>query len=99
MIRILRYHPICHKSRKYIYMHGHIPDLYQAPCTIANRCQTSSFLEVAITISTEMLTELLHARSNIDDRVHVLFLIDQLCETGGAERVLLNTVKLMPKGE
>jgi glycosyltransferase involved in cell wall biosynthesis len=28
---------------------------------------------------------------------HVLFLIDQLCEMGGAERVLLNTIRLLPK--
>jgi L-malate glycosyltransferase len=28
---------------------------------------------------------------------HVLFIIDQLCETGGAERVLLNTIRLLPK--
>src|SRR5229473_1563900 len=28
---------------------------------------------------------------------HVLFLIDQLCEMGGAERILLNTIRLLPK--
>lgn len=28
---------------------------------------------------------------------HVLFLIDQLCATGGAERVLVNTIDLLPK--
>jgi len=32
-----------------------------------------------------------------DSRAHVLFLIDQLCEMGGAERVLLNTIRLLPK--
>ena len=32
-----------------------------------------------------------------DGRAHVLFLIDQLCEMGGAERVLLNTIRLLPK--
>lgn len=31
------------------------------------------------------------------DRAHVLFLVDQLCEMGGAERVLLNTIRLLPK--
>ena len=30
-------------------------------------------------------------------RPHILFLIDQLCEAGGAERVLLNMVRLLPK--
>jgi glycosyltransferase involved in cell wall biosynthesis len=30
-------------------------------------------------------------------RTHVLFLIDQLCETGGAERVLLQTIRLLQK--
>jgi glycosyltransferase involved in cell wall biosynthesis len=30
---------------------------------------------------------------------HVLFIIDQLCETGGAERCLLNMIRLMPKGK
>lgn len=29
--------------------------------------------------------------------VHVLFLIDQLCETGGAERVLLQTIRLLQR--
>jgi len=28
---------------------------------------------------------------------HVLYLIDQLCEMGGAERILLNTIRLLPK--
>ena len=28
---------------------------------------------------------------------HVLFVIDQLCEAGGAERVLLRTIRLLPK--
>ena len=28
---------------------------------------------------------------------HVLFLVDQLCEMGGAERMLLNTIRLLPK--
>jgi len=32
-----------------------------------------------------------------DGRVHVLFLVDQLCEMGGAERVLLNTIRLLPR--
>lgn len=27
---------------------------------------------------------------------HVLFLIDQLCEMGGAERILMNTIRLLP---
>src|ERR1700745_1614800 len=31
------------------------------------------------------------------DRPHVLFIIDQLCEMGGSERVLLNTIRLLPK--
>jgi glycosyltransferase involved in cell wall biosynthesis len=30
-------------------------------------------------------------------RIHVLYLIDQLCETGGAERALLQTIRLLPK--
>jgi len=29
--------------------------------------------------------------------VHVLFMIDQLCELGGAERVMLQTISLLPK--
>ena len=29
--------------------------------------------------------------------VHVLFIIDQLCEAGGAERMLLNTIRLLPQ--
>jgi glycosyltransferase involved in cell wall biosynthesis len=29
-------------------------------------------------------------------RVHVLFIIDQLCEPGGAERMLLSTIRLLP---
>ena len=29
--------------------------------------------------------------------VNILFVIDQLCETGGAERCLLNTIRLLPK--
>ena len=32
-----------------------------------------------------------------DGRTHVLFMIDQLCEMGGAERVLLNTIRWLPK--
>jgi glycosyltransferase involved in cell wall biosynthesis len=32
-----------------------------------------------------------------EGRTHVLFMIDQLCEMGGAERVLLNTIRLLPK--
>ena len=35
--------------------------------------------------------------SNLSGRVHVLFIIDQLCEMGGAERVLLNMIRLLPK--
>lgn len=30
-------------------------------------------------------------------RVHILFLIDELCEAGGAERVLLNTIRILPE--
>jgi L-malate glycosyltransferase len=30
-------------------------------------------------------------------RTHILFFIDQLCEMGGAERVLLNMIRLLPK--
>ena len=30
-------------------------------------------------------------------QTHILFVIDQLCESGGAERVLLNTIRLLPK--
>jgi glycosyltransferase involved in cell wall biosynthesis len=29
--------------------------------------------------------------------IHILFVIDQLCETGGAERCLLNMIRLLPK--
>src|SRR6202035_213909 len=29
--------------------------------------------------------------------IHVLFVIDQLCEAGGAERILLNTIRLLPR--
>jgi L-malate glycosyltransferase len=29
--------------------------------------------------------------------IHVLFMIDQLCEPGGAERVLLSTIRLLPR--
>jgi glycosyltransferase involved in cell wall biosynthesis len=29
--------------------------------------------------------------------VHILFLIDQLCEAGGAERMLLNTIRWLPR--
>ena len=32
-----------------------------------------------------------------DERIHVLFLIDELCEAGGAERVLLDMVRRLPK--
>lgn len=31
------------------------------------------------------------------ERVHVAYFIDQLCEAGGAERMLLNTIRLLPK--
>lgn len=30
-------------------------------------------------------------------RVNVLYIVDQLCEMGGAERVLLNTIRLLPR--
>jgi L-malate glycosyltransferase len=36
-------------------------------------------------------------RSHLAERTHVLFVIDQLCEMGGAERVLLNMIRLLPK--
>jgi glycosyltransferase involved in cell wall biosynthesis len=29
--------------------------------------------------------------------IHILFVIDQLCEAGGAERMLLNMIRLLPK--
>lgn len=35
--------------------------------------------------------------SHLADRTHVLFLIDQLCEMGGAELTLLNMIRLLPK--
>ncbi len=35
--------------------------------------------------------------SPLADLTHVLFVIDQLCEMGGAERVLLNMIRLLPK--
>lgn len=35
--------------------------------------------------------------SNLAGRIHILFIIDQLCEMGGAERVLLNMIRLLPK--
>ena len=31
------------------------------------------------------------------DRIHVLFIMDQICQMGGAERVLLNMIRLLPK--
>jgi glycosyltransferase involved in cell wall biosynthesis len=31
------------------------------------------------------------------ERIHVLFITDQLCESGGAERMLLKTIRLLPK--
>jgi glycosyltransferase involved in cell wall biosynthesis len=34
---------------------------------------------------------------NGSKQVHVLFMIDQLCELGGAERVMLQTIGLLPK--
>jgi L-malate glycosyltransferase len=34
--------------------------------------------------------------TNSPGRTHVLFVIDQLCEMGGAERVLLNMIRLLP---
>jgi len=37
------------------------------------------------------------ADSRLDSRTHVLFLIDQLCGIGGAERTLLNIVRFLPK--
>jgi len=36
-------------------------------------------------------------RLSPDAICHVLFIIDELCESGGAERVLLNTIRLLPK--
>jgi glycosyltransferase involved in cell wall biosynthesis len=33
----------------------------------------------------------------MDAPAHILFMIDQLCEAGGAERVLLNTIRWLPK--
>ncbi|HEY6349368.1 MAG TPA: glycosyltransferase [Candidatus Angelobacter sp.] len=36
------------------------------------------------------------AESRPGSRVHVLFIIDELCEMGGAERVLLKMVRLLP---
>jgi L-malate glycosyltransferase len=35
--------------------------------------------------------------SQFDGRTHVLFVIDQLCGTGGAERMLLNIIRSLPK--
>jgi glycosyltransferase involved in cell wall biosynthesis len=35
--------------------------------------------------------------SQSDNRTHVLFIIDQLCGIGGAERTLLNMVRFLPK--
>lgn len=37
--------------------------------------------------------------ANCEERTsaHVLFCIDQLCEAGGAERMLLNTIRLLPQ--
>ncbi|MBI3670231.1 MAG: glycosyltransferase [Acidobacteria bacterium] len=32
-----------------------------------------------------------------DARPHILYVIDELCEMGGAERVLLNTIRLLPR--
>jgi glycosyltransferase involved in cell wall biosynthesis len=34
---------------------------------------------------------------SVAERVHVAYFIDQLCEAGGAERILLNTIRLLPK--
>ena len=41
----------------------------------------------------------LQENSNGTARVHVLFMIDQLCEPGGAERVMLQTIGLLPKDQ
>jgi L-malate glycosyltransferase len=40
---------------------------------------------------------LTYSPTRIGQRAHVLFIIDQLCETGGAERMLLNTIRLLPR--
>ncbi|MBZ5523673.1 MAG: glycosyltransferase [Acidobacteriia bacterium] len=39
----------------------------------------------------------LHIASAADPRTHVLFMIDELCEMGGAERVLLKMIRLLPR--
>jgi len=36
-------------------------------------------------------------KRGVSQRINLLFIIDQLCETGGAERCLLNMIRLLPK--
>jgi len=38
-----------------------------------------------------------YSPGRIGSKVHILFLIDELCEPGGAERVLLNMIRRMPQ--
>src|SRR5437868_3456915 len=38
-----------------------------------------------------------HPQSAENRRSHILFVIDQLCELGGAERALLQTIQLLPE--
>jgi glycosyltransferase involved in cell wall biosynthesis len=37
-----------------------------------------------------------HGASSTDERCHVLFIIDELCEIGGAERVLFKMIRSLP---
>lgn len=39
----------------------------------------------------------LHIAAGSDSRTHVLFMIDELCEMGGAERVLLKMIRMLPR--
>src|ERR1700686_1758073 len=39
----------------------------------------------------------LGSKDRLDTTSHVLFVIDQLCQRGGAEKALLRTIDLLPK--
>jgi len=55
--------------------------------------------EVLLSAATTKSEELTPAPVTDGDsqRINLLFVIDQLCETGGAERCLLNMIRLLPK--
>ncbi len=56
-----------------------------------------SDLRASLSVNPSSMGSIMREVVSGSDRPHILFLIDQLCQAGGAERALLQIIRLLPR--